>query len=106
MLSHPLRVGIWQMRYRENDFVLWQDEEVREGNVASQMICVPNIPEALGTWTNRYESDHDFVESTCRNLGEPVWHDQEIALVHHPHLRDFADLRDPPEFSGALASRH
>lgn len=84
----PFRPHIFKMRYVENDFVLWQDLQVRCGNVASQMLCVPNIKSKLGVWTDRYESDFDFIASTVAKMGEPVWHEEVISLVRHPLLRD------------------
>lgn len=83
----PGRLHVFRMRYRENGAELWADREVREGNVASQMICVPNVDRALlGRWSDRYESDYDFIRGTCECLGEPAWHEEVISLVRHPVL--------------------
>lgn len=83
----PGRLHIFKMRYIENDFVLWTDKEVRVGNVASQMICAPGYPYPVGQFGDRYEGDHDFVHSTVSLLGEPVWNEEIISLVHHPLLK-------------------
>lgn len=61
--------------------VLWTDEAVREGNVSTQMVAVPNEPAKLGRWSERYAADYDFIRSTCDLAGEPVWHVDVIALV-------------------------
>ena len=46
------------------------------------MICVPNHLEKLGTWSERYEGDHDFLASTMRLRGDqPVLHDDVVAEV-------------------------
>lgn len=83
----PTRPHLFQMQYDINNFVLWQDREVREGNVSTQMICVPNRPDRLGQWGSRYEGDYDFIRSTCERMGDPVWHQDVIALICHPVLR-------------------
>ena len=84
----PGRLHIFRLHYIENDFELWEDEELRVGNVAAQMICVPSpVHYPLGCWGDRYEGDFDFIHSTCSLLGAPVWHPEVIALVHHPLLK-------------------
>lgn len=85
-VEYPERVLIFRMIYLENMFALWDVPELREGNVASQMLCVPNIPEKLGQWSDRYESDFDFISSSCIALGEPVFLENIISLVHHPRV--------------------
>ena len=92
--ERPWHVHMFQMQYIENGFRLFQDEEVRCGNVAAQMVCVPNVPPWLGRWGDRYEGDFDFIESTCRVLGEPVWHRDVIAMVRHPRLKGLVGAND------------
>lgn len=55
--------------------VIWCDREVRQGNVSTQCVCVPNVTEKLGTWGERYEGDYDFITSTlaCYGAGSVVW---------------------------------
>lgn len=78
-------VHIYRMRYRENGFVLWQDEDLREGNVAGQMVVVDRS-RVLANWTARYEGDFDFIRGNVDFLGDPVWHREIIAEVSHPDL--------------------
>lgn len=92
-IENPYRVLIFRMLYRQNRHALWTDPVLRQGNVASQMICVPNIPPLLGEWTDRYESDFDFVSSTCERI-PPVWFEDIISLVNHPQI-ERGDYRGP-----------
>ena len=59
--------------------ILWHDREVRDGNVSTQMIVVPNV--ALPPWGDRYAGDLDFIEGAVVTLGRPVWCDQVIARL-------------------------
>lgn len=83
----PGRLHIFRMLYIENDFVLWEDADLRPGNVSTQMICAPGDAGSVGRFGDRYEGDYDFCAHTCSLLGPPVWHDDVIALVHHPLMR-------------------
>ena len=52
---------------------------IREGNVGSPSMIVPNVWSQLGQWTPRYAGDFDFIESTLRHYPDgPVWHDEVI----------------------------
>lgn len=57
-------------------------EEVREGQVSTQMFCVPNDPPRLGVWGARYAGDYDFISSTLALYppGVLVWRDEVIAV--------------------------
>jgi hypothetical protein len=50
--------------------------------VGGHCMVVPNVPEKLGQWTDRYEGDFDFIEDTLKRWEplEPVWR-QEV-IVH------------------------
>lgn len=66
---------------RFGDDVVWTDKVIREGNVGTQMICVPNVAGKLGRWGSRYEGDFDFIVSTLV-LYPPdslVWCEEVIA---------------------------
>ena len=55
---------------------------IRVGTVGTPMICVPNHLEKLGTWSERYEGDHDFLASTMRLRGDqPILHGDVVAEV-------------------------
>lgn len=65
--------------------MLWTTREVREGNVSTQMIVAPNIPEKLGQWGNRYQGDFDFIESTLKHYpAGPVWREEVLAAWGNP----------------------
>ena len=55
---------------------------VKLGWIGGHCMVVPNVKERLGTWTDRYEGDFDFIEETLRLWEplEPVWR-QEV-IVH------------------------
>lgn len=87
----PDRAHIFRM-VRAHPFgdVIWTRKNLaRPGQVSTQMIVVPNDRNRMGTWTNRYEGDFDFLTSTLALLGsEPVWCDAVIAKQYpHPHGR-------------------
>jgi hypothetical protein len=74
----PDRVHIFKMRYYDGREI-WSDEQVREGNVSTQMVCVPN--EADAAWGDRYQGDFDFITAVCTQFGDPVWQPEAIAMV-------------------------
>jgi hypothetical protein len=81
----PGRMHMFRMRYA-NGFELWTDRELRLGNVSTQMVVVPGFRRAgfpYAPWQPRYEGDWDFIRTAALpgNLGEPVWHEDVIALV-------------------------
>ena len=58
------------------------------GYVGTPMLCIPNKPGNVGTWSSRYEGDYDFAASTMELRGdEPVLHDDVIATVAPPGNR-------------------
>jgi len=78
--DEPDRVHMFKMRYADGQ-ELWRTQTVECGNVSTQMVVAPNPPGQLGHWGDRYEGDFDFIESSCRQQGEPLWHEDVIALV-------------------------
>jgi glycosyltransferase involved in cell wall biosynthesis len=78
--SEPERPHLFRMRYADGR-LLWQKKEVVEGNVSTQMIVAPNIPHKLGRWGNRYAGDFDFVASTVKLIGEPIWREEVTCNV-------------------------
>lgn len=62
--------------------VLWRDPVIRLTNVGTPTIVVPNDPEKLGVWGDRYEGDFDFVSSTAKlHTKPPLWHRDVIANI-------------------------
>jgi GT2 family glycosyltransferase len=66
---------------------LWRDQELRFGNVSTQMYVVPNDPARLGTWTPHMPGlkepggDYTFIKETCERMGGPVWRPEIIAKL-------------------------
>jgi glycosyltransferase involved in cell wall biosynthesis len=75
----PSRMHVFRMRYPNGD-TIWRTPALICGNVSTQMVVVPNVPERRGWWGDRYEGDYDFIASTARLAGQPVWHEEVIAL--------------------------
>ena len=79
----PDRVHFFRMYHQQG--VIWNFRQVRECNVSTQMVVVPNVPGRLGVWGNRYEGDYDFITSTVAlypgGEADAVWH-EEITVVH------------------------
>jgi hypothetical protein len=76
----PGKPHIFKMRYRYGDF-LWIDPRIRQGNIGTPMIVVPNDPKKLGRFGNRYEGDFDFLTSCKWNQYEYVFRHEVIANI-------------------------
>ena len=62
--------------------IIWRTPRVKFGNVSTQMIVVPNIPEKLGKWGKIRGTDFAFLQST-EKLYPPnsiVWCDEIICF--------------------------
>jgi hypothetical protein len=54
----------------------------RLGHIGTPMMCVPRTRRKVGVWSERYEGDFDFLESTMLLRGDlPVLHDDVVALI-------------------------
>lgn len=85
--KHPTAIHVFRMDATNHDSVghhyIWHTPElVAEGNVASQILCVPRKL-WLGAWGHRYEGDFDFLQSTIeRNPGVKVrWVDYVVCVL-------------------------
>lgn len=78
--QQPTGWHIFKMVYGAT--ALWQWPVVRCGNVSTQMVCAPQPMADALSWGDRYEGDFDFMIGLWRNFGEPVWHD-EIVAIHN-----------------------
>lgn len=73
---------VFRMSGAPNVGTVWKVREVREGNVGTPMLCVPNVPEFLGRYTHRYGGDFDFIRACCAPYaGGPVWREDVICRV-------------------------
>lgn len=67
--------------------ILWRDQEVRFGNVSTQMFVVPNEPERFGRWEPHMPGwpepggDYTFLKGCCERMGAPVWRDELVAVL-------------------------
>jgi hypothetical protein len=91
----PSRMHMFKMRYPPRHYIfpslddgdgsgpyeIWVKPEIAPGNVSTQIVVVPRVYEKLGTWSARYEGDLDFITSTSKLMGEPIWHTDVIALI-------------------------
>lgn len=82
MSSHPNSPTIFSMRlHHMGGLVLWQDKEVRCGQVGTPMYFPPNDPSKLGTWPPHYGGDCTFMQS-CKWPPESLnWSRTVIAEV-------------------------
>lgn len=81
--EHPGRVAIFRMRHLDGR-VLWSDPVLRERNVSSQMLLVPNAPGKLGRWDNPdypRMADWSFVSETVALQGEPLFRQEVVAHI-------------------------
>jgi glycosyltransferase involved in cell wall biosynthesis len=81
--EHPGRVALFRMRYLGGR-MLWHDPVLRERNVSSQMLLVPNIPGRLGRWENAdypRMADFRFAADAIALQGEPVFRDEVVAHI-------------------------
>jgi hypothetical protein len=87
--SNPDRVHIFRMAAKAKRLpydVLWSVPKLGEGNVGTPMFAVPNDRARLGTWTERYAGDFDFISETVQKSpgGEAgiVWREEIIADIY------------------------
>ena len=81
--ENPDRIVIFRMRYLDGR-VLWREPQLRDRNVSSQMLLVPNVPGKLGRWENpEYPrmADFCFVSETVALQGEPLFRDEIVAHI-------------------------
>ena len=81
--EHPGRVIVFRMRYLDGR-TLWSEPVLRERNVSSQMLLVPNVAGKLGRWANPdYPriADFRFLAETVALQGEPVFREEVVAHI-------------------------
>ena len=81
--ENPGRVAIFRMRYLDGR-VLWSEPVLRERNVSSQMLLVPNASGKLGRWANPgypRMADWSFIAETVALQGEPLFRDEIVAHI-------------------------
>src|SRR5205823_966463 len=81
--AHPGRIGIFRMRF-DNGLTLWTEPVVRLGNVSTQMLCVPNHKDKLGSWCAgdiARHGDFEFLRATAALQEEPLFRREIVAFV-------------------------
>jgi hypothetical protein len=85
--ENPGRVGIFRMRYeywRNGRYgkVLWEERELRLGNVSTQTFVVPNVPgKARPVGPGPLLGDWAFIQDTVGLQGDPVFCDTVVARI-------------------------
>jgi hypothetical protein len=64
--------------------ILWRTPELVYGNVGTPMFVSRYDRSRLGRWD---ANDFAFISRTIELQGQPVWH-QDVVAVVRPHLRD------------------
>lgn len=77
---------LFRMQYPSGR-VLWDDPELRCGNVGTPMILVPNIKDRLSKWTRRWAHDLRFMDGWQWPRRKIVWRPEIIALLGHEDQR-------------------
>ncbi|HET7637308.1 MAG TPA: hypothetical protein VFK47_01085, partial [Ktedonobacteraceae bacterium] len=66
-------------------FIAWTNRTMfMQDQVGGHCIVCPNIPGKVGSWTDRYQGDWDFIEETVRLHGGPaqiIWREELIAVA-------------------------
>lgn len=86
--AHPGRIGIFRLRYLDGR-MLWREPALRKLNVSTQMFCVPNVPERLGSWMHDDArlADWLFIAETARRQGDPLFQDAVVAHIRADRRR-------------------
>lgn len=75
----PLMFRFWSERHGRT---LPPRHEIRESAIGGHAMVVPNIPDKLGVWGERYAGDYDWIVSTLAHWPEgPAWFDDVIACA-------------------------
>lgn len=78
----PGRPVIFRMQF-PCGITLWQDPQIRCGNLGTPCFLIPNRPTMLGTWMPYVGGDCAFLETSKWKHEEYVWRPEVIALLGH-----------------------
>lgn len=78
----PGKPVLFRMQF-PNGITLWNEPELRCGNVGTPMILIPNMPTKLGTFKSFVGGDCAFLEEMKWEREEIVWRPEVIALLGH-----------------------
>ena len=67
--------------HSDRNGTLWREKVIGVGAIGGHQFVVPNIPERLGEWSDRYEGDFDFIVSTLAKwpADSVIWREELIA---------------------------
>ena len=82
IFNTPGQPVLFRMRF-PNGITLWQQKEIRCGNLGTPCMLIPNRPEMLGTWGSFVGGDCAFLESSKWVAEDYVWRPEVIALLGH-----------------------
>ena len=83
--------------------VMWQVAGfLEESHIDAECIVCPNVPLLLGTWTNRYQGDFDFIRDTITLFGgleRVIWQPEIIAQAQPSDAEDWTQggREHPPQ---------
>lgn len=80
--TNPGRPVLFRMQY-PNGITLWDEPEIRCGNVGTPMFLIPNQPTRLGRWESFVGGDCAFLQSSKWKADDYVWRPEIIALLGH-----------------------
>lgn len=98
--AEPDRAHVFRQRNRDRIYA----GPIVSGEIGTKMFITPREP--VGTWTNRYSGDFDFIADTMRRRGdEPVYHQEIIASVRPPTLGRWLRAIVDPRIQRRVAAR-
>jgi hypothetical protein len=73
--------------------VLWHRAGfLAQDHIDAECVVAPNVPEKLGTWSNRYQGDYDFIRETVDfwgGLEKVIWQPEVIAQAQPDEAEDW-----------------
>jgi glycosyltransferase involved in cell wall biosynthesis len=83
--EHPGRPLLFRFVTRFRTLVWGASRELKQDHIGGHCFVVPNQPEYLGRWSDRYQGDWDFIRETLDKWpggeGAVVWREEVIALA-------------------------
>jgi hypothetical protein len=82
METHPDKPTLFRMQF-PSGLRLWQNRELRCGNLGTPMMLVPNTPGKLGVWAPYVGGDFEFLRGCGWQAEDFLWREEVIALLGH-----------------------
>ncbi len=75
--------------------ILWHTAGfLAQDHIDAECVVAPNVPDKLGTWTNRYQGDYDFIRETADFWGgteKVIWQPEVIAQAKPSDAEDWTN---------------